>query len=161
MIRRFESADADFILNLVNTPGWLNNIGDKNIQTHGQALAYLENGPLKSYSINGFGLYLVMLKDTCTSIGMCGFIKREELPFPDLGFAFLPEHVGHGFAEESARKLLENATDDLNSKTLLAITKPENKRSSTLLSKLGFLKTGNHFPPALPREILDLYQLAL
>jgi hypothetical protein len=43
-------------LELLNSPGWIEFIGDRNIKTDEQARTYLENGPLKSYEQNGFGL---------------------------------------------------------------------------------------------------------
>ncbi|MGB5850101.1 MAG: hypothetical protein WBH40_16555, partial [Ignavibacteriaceae bacterium] len=48
--------DAEFILTLLNTPAWLEYIGDKNVRTIEDAVNYLENGPIKSYKENGFGL---------------------------------------------------------------------------------------------------------
>ena len=50
--------DTKFIIELVNSPGWLEYIGDRNIKTEEQAKAYLQNGPLVSYKVHGFGLSL-------------------------------------------------------------------------------------------------------
>ena len=55
-LRPFTNADAGFIVELVNTPGWLEFIGDRNIHTEEDAINYLQNGPIKSYQQNGFGL---------------------------------------------------------------------------------------------------------
>ena len=101
-IRQLTLADAPFIVELVNTPGWLRFIGERNIKTSEQAENYLKNGPMASYAQNGFGLYGVELKSEKTPIGMCGLIKRETLPDPDIGFAILPEFTGSGFAFEAA-----------------------------------------------------------
>jgi len=63
VLRQFELTDAKFIVELVNTPGWLEFIGDRNIRTEDAAISYLQNGPLKSYKESGFGLSMVELKD--------------------------------------------------------------------------------------------------
>ena len=68
---------------------------------------------------------------------MCGLIKREQLDQPDLGFAFLPEYTGKGYAQESAESVIESARL-MQLPTILAITLPENKPSVNLLQKLGF-----------------------
>ena len=75
----FHTDDAAFIVKLVNTPGWLQYIGDRNVKSLDDAHRYLENGPLKSYQQWGFGLYRVALKQSGTAIGMCGllFYRKE------------------------------------------------------------------------------------
>lgn len=144
-LREFITADAAFILELVNSPGWLQFIGDRNIKTTGQAIAYLENGPIKSYRDNGFGLALVETKDHKISIGMCGIIKRDNLDNPDIGFAFLPGFTGKGYAFEIASATLTYASGQLKLPTIYAITVPYNIRSISLLEKIGmtFIKKIN------------------
>lgn len=89
-IRKLKLEDAVFILKLVNTPPWLAFIGDKNVKTIDDARNYLEMGPLASYRANGFGLWLVELKEANASIGICGLINRDALEAIDIGFAILP-----------------------------------------------------------------------
>lgn len=155
-LREFTVGDSAFILELVNSPGWLKFIGDRNILTEKQAENYLVNGPMKSYADFGFGLCLVELKDPATPIGMCGILKRADLEHPDIGFAFLPKFTGNGYAYEIAAATLDNAVNVLNQKTILAITVPENKSSIRLLEKIGmrFIKPIN-FPNQ--KEELLLY----
>jgi hypothetical protein len=50
-LREFNSGDTVFIISLLNSEGWLKFIGDRSVRTPEQAKAYLENGPLKSYSV--------------------------------------------------------------------------------------------------------------
>ncbi|MEO7988139.1 MAG: GNAT family N-acetyltransferase [Chryseolinea sp.] len=142
-LRQLELTDAQFIVELVNTPGWLRFIGDRNIKTNEDAIRYLQNGPLKSYKENGFGLLLVELKSDQISIGTCGILKRDSLENPDIGFAFLPEFTGKGYAFEVAHATLTYAKDELKLETIYAITIPSNIKSIQLLKKmgLGFVKT--------------------
>src|SRR5215216_2840177 len=92
ILRRLTLDDARFILTLLNEPSFLRYIGDKKVRNLEDARQYMLNGPVASYEQNGFGLYLVELKESHTPIGMCGLVKREELPDPDIGFAFLPDY---------------------------------------------------------------------
>ncbi|WED25621.1 GNAT family N-acetyltransferase [Vibrio sp. DW001] len=142
IIRQFNLDDADFIVRLLNNESFIRYIADKNIRTHADAMNYLTTGPISSYQTHGFGLNLVQLKGTKTPIGMCGLLKRESLVFPDLGYAFLPEFCGKGYASEAAESVLteEMATHSLN--TVLAVTLPDNVNSNRLLKRIGFNLTG-------------------
>ena len=137
-LRQFTVDDAQFILKLLNEPSFLRYIGDKKVRNLEDARQYILNGPVASYERNGFGLYLVELKESYTPIGMCGFLKREELPDPDIGFAFMPEFWGKGFAFEAAAALLQDGRERLRLQRILAITSLDNDASVKLLERLGF-----------------------
>ena len=133
----FTSKDALFIIELLNSEGWLKYIGQRNVKTEEDAIRYLENGPIKSYAENGFGLYRVALKEGQESIGMCGIIKRADLEHPDIGFAFLPQFTGKGYALEIAQATVDYAMKILKMKELLGITTIDNTRSIKLLECIG------------------------
>ncbi len=136
-LRHLTLDDAPFVLELVNDPSWIQFIGDRGIRTQAQAEDYLQNGPMASYAENGFGLYLVQRKEDNAKLGMCGLVKRPSLPHVDIGFAFLPQFTGQGYAFEAATAVLHHAHHDLNLSPIVAITAPDNHRSIKLLQKLG------------------------
>ncbi len=78
------------------------------------------------------------MKETGTPIGICGFVKRDSLPDADIGFAFLPQFCGKGYALESAKAVMKYGRDVLNLKRVLAITSQDNESSGRLLEKIGF-----------------------
>ena len=143
ILRHFNPNDAPFILALLNEPSFLRYIGDKKVRTLEDARQYILNGPLATYERHGFGLYQVELKDSHTPVGMCGLLKREELPHPDIGFAFLPDFWNKGFAFEAAAAVLNDASERLQLKRILAIVNPDNEASIRLLQKLGLSFEGN------------------
>jgi RimJ/RimL family protein N-acetyltransferase len=153
-LRHFERTDAPFIIELLNSPGWLQYIGDRNVKTEDQAIQYLQNGPMKSYEVNGFGLSLVERKDDEQAIGMCGIIKREGLDHPDIGFAFLPPFEGKGYAYEIAAATLQYAKEQLGISKVTAITLPINTRSIRLLEKIGLHLTGTTRLPNSEEDLL-------
>lgn len=159
-LRLLAEEDATFIVELVNTPGWLAYIGDKKIHTTEQAIQYLQQGPLKSYKNHGFGLWLVELKNTTTPIGICGFLKRDYLPAPDIGFAFLPVYSGKGYAFEIASAVLRYANESLEIPVVQAITLPDNGRSIRLLERIGLNYSQDVRVPGDP-TVLKLYQKGL
>ena len=138
ILRHFNTDDAPFILTLLNEPAFLRYIGDKKVRTLDDARQYILNGPRASYERHGFGLCQVELKHTHAPIGMCGLLKRDELPDPDIGFAFLPDYRNKGFAFEAAAAVLKDARERLKLNRILAIVNPDNDASIKLLQKLGF-----------------------
>ena len=102
------------------------------------ANSYILNGPVASYAKNGFGLYLVKLKETNESIGMCGLIQRDALEDVDIGYAFLPRFWSKGYAVESALAVKEYAGNVIGLNHIVAITDPENEGSIRVLEKIGF-----------------------
>ena len=137
ILREFNTTDAEFILQLLNTPTWQKFIGDKNVHSIEDARHYLINGPLKSYRENGFGLWLVLLKDGNKSIGMCGLVKRDYLMDVDIGFALIPDYEGLGYGFEMANATMVHSRNILKIKSVVAITDANNSSSIKLLNKLG------------------------
>ncbi|PKL97108.1 MAG: GNAT family N-acetyltransferase [Gammaproteobacteria bacterium HGW-Gammaproteobacteria-7] len=137
-IRRFVPGDAGFILRLLNERSFIDNIADRQVRSLADAERYLRDGPMASYAAHGHGLNCVELRESGEPIGMCGILKRDTLPHPDLGYALLPEHTGQGYAREAAAAVMQHATDELGIRRLLAIVNADNSRSIRLLGQLGF-----------------------
>jgi [ribosomal protein S5]-alanine N-acetyltransferase len=135
-LRELTLGDDAFILRLLNEEGFLRYIGDKGVRTLADAREYLGKGPIDSYRRNGFGLYLVSLRNG-EPIGMCGLVKRESLADVDVGFAFLSAHWSNGYAAESAAAVLAYGKEHLGLKRIVAITAPDNTGSIAVLTKVG------------------------
>jgi RimJ/RimL family protein N-acetyltransferase len=136
-LRWLSTDDAEFILDLLNEPSFLQFIGDKGVRTIDDARDYILNGPVDMYNRLGFGLYLTELKDGGVAIGICGLIKRDALEDVDIGFAFLPKFWGRGYAYESAAAVMAYGKTVLGLNRIVAITSPDNYASGRLLEKLG------------------------
>ena len=139
-IRHMTVADAAFMLRLLNEPSWLRFIGDRGVKTLADAQSYILNGPVEMVRRLGFGFYIVELKDQVGSagpVGICGLAKRPYLADVDIGFAFLPEFWGQGYAFEAAAAVLDLAHTRLGLRRVLATVRPGNQSSIKLLEKLG------------------------
>lgn len=137
VLRRLRLEDAPFILVLLNDPDWLRFIGDRGVRTLEDAEKYIRTGPIESYARHGFGLFLTELKADGTPIGLCGLLKRDVLEDVDVGYAFLPDFRGNGYAFEAAAAALRFGKETIGLKRVAAITNPENARSIRVLEKLG------------------------
>jgi RimJ/RimL family protein N-acetyltransferase len=137
ILRPLEKRDAAFILALLTDPSFIQNIGDRGVHDLAQAEGYIaktQDGYLK----NGYGMALVEKKDTGEAIGISGLVRRETLPEPDIGFAFLPQFWRMGYALESGFAVMDFAKNQLALPGLLAITSPGNQGSQRVLEKMGF-----------------------
>ena len=137
LIREFNADDVAFIVTLLNNPTWLRFIGDRGVYNIDDAKNYLQNGPMESYRVNGFGLSMVELIEEKIPVGMCGLIKRESLDDIDIGFAILPQYAGKGYGYEAAAATMAFAKTTLKLKRVVAITDTDNTYSISLLKKMG------------------------
>ncbi len=136
-LRKLNKGDAEFALRLLNTEGWLKYIGDRGVRTMNDAEEYIRSRVLAHYEQYGFGPYGVSLSGSEELVGFSGLFRRDFLEFPDIGFAFLPEHCGKGYAFESSEAVLREARDNMKLRKLLAFAMKDNFRSAKLLEKLG------------------------
>ncbi|MCL6265373.1 GNAT family N-acetyltransferase [Flagellimonas myxillae] len=154
VIREANPKDYQFIIELLNSPNWITFIGDRGVKTEKQALGYIKNSLVSSYTKHGFGLYIMVLKESKTPIGLCGFLQRDYLDYPDIGFATLPGFEGHGYTFEACKTLMMHANENLNLECILGITTPANIKSRNLLSKIGLQEIGTIKPPGKREELL-------
>jgi RimJ/RimL family protein N-acetyltransferase len=136
-LRKLSESDAGFILELLNEPSFLHNIGDKGVRNNDDAIQYILTGPIDSYERHGFGQWLVELKDSGVPIGMCGLMKKDALPDVDIGFAFLPRFWSKGYAVEVASAVMAYGSRELGLRRIVAVVNPDNEGSIRVLEKIG------------------------
>jgi len=149
--------DAQFVIDILNSRGWLDNIGDRKVRTISDAETYLNTKVLPDYENTGFGMYLIEGKDDGRYIGMSGLVDRPGLDGIDIGFALLPDEMKKGLAYEASLPLIPHAKEH-GIKLLKAITLPSNQPSRNLLEKLGF-KFVKEFYMKDDDDLLCLYQM--
>ena len=137
VIRLLDIKDSDFIFDLYNQPSFKQLIGDKGINTLEDAKHLIENYN-HSFLQSGYAMLAVEHKQDQSLLGINGLLLREQFEYPDIGFAFLPQFWGMGFATESSQAIIALAKAREHKK-LLAFTSTFNKPSQRLLSQLGFL----------------------
>lgn len=154
-LRQLADEDAPFILELLNEPSFIRNIGDRGVRTLDDARGYIRNGPAPSYAQHGFGLWLVELREGAAPIGICGLLKRDVLDDVDIGFAYLPAFQSKGYGFEAARAVLDYARDVLRLPRIVAIVNADNDASARLLEKLGmsFERMVQPFPQEPPLRL--------
>jgi [ribosomal protein S5]-alanine N-acetyltransferase len=137
ILKPFADTDAAFLLQLLNTPKWLQYIGDRNVHTEEEAAAYINERMAPQLKRLGYGNNLVIRKEDNALMGACGLYERPGLPMMDIGFAFLPAFEEKGYGYEAASHLLQVAKNKYGLQKVCAITIKENITSQKLLNKLG------------------------
>ena len=128
-------SDAEFVLAMLNDPGWLANIGDRGVRTLEQARAYIAD------RFAGKAWWVVRDAGSGEPLGLCGVVPtRPGMEVPDIGYAFLARHAGQGYATEAAQVVLDHARGPLGYSRLAAITTLANTPSQRVLEKLGFVR---------------------
>ena len=149
--------DASFLIELMNTPKWIQHIGDRNVRTLAAAKDYIRTKMQPQLEKLGYANYTVIRKADNSKLGTCGLFDREGLDGVDIGFAFLPEHEGKGYAFEASNKLLNAAFEEFGLTTINAITTKDNFSSQKLLEKLGLEQKGTIKLPDDTEELLLYY----
>jgi len=136
LIQPTSEEDAAFILKLLNTPKWIQYIGDRKVHSVEEAKVYIKERMLPQLEKLGYSNYTVIRKSDGEKLGTCGLYDRDGLKGIDIGFAFLSQFEKKGYAFESVSKLLDVAIRDFKLKEINAITTKDNIASQKLLTKI-------------------------
>jgi [ribosomal protein S5]-alanine N-acetyltransferase len=123
--------DAAFILELLNTEGWLKFIGNWHVGDLSAARTFIRC-LLEDSSVS---YQVFRQKDTQEKMGVVTLKKRGFLPHKDIGYGILPAFIRQGYAYEAVSNVLNAMTG--KEEKILAITLKDNLPSVALLEKLG------------------------
>ncbi|HRG20042.1 MAG TPA: GNAT family N-acetyltransferase [Saprospiraceae bacterium] len=131
---------------------------DSNAEVH----RYLGNQPVKSieeiirvvdyiqqqYRDFGIGRWVVADKETGNFMGWAGLkwiteAINDQLHYYDLGYRFMPQFCGCGYATEAGNAWVKYATNELRQEKIYAMTHSQNLASQNVLGKLGFATKQN------------------
>ena len=97
----------------------------------------------KAYSIQYWPVFEL---GTDRFAGCCGLrpYKSSENIY-EIGFHLVPEYWGKGYGKEAAEAMIKYAFEELRAEKLFAGHNPANTASARLLTKLGFIYTGDEY----------------
>lgn len=91
---------------------------------------------------HGFSLWPVELHTTGEVIGLTGLQHLADGPEIEVGYRFLRDHWGNGYATEAATAALRFGFDELELEQIVAVTMPTNEGSRRVLEKCGLAFVG-------------------
>ncbi|MDR6406517.1 MULTISPECIES: GNAT family N-acetyltransferase [Chryseobacterium] len=151
ILRKFEESDTERMFLLDSNPEVMKYIGIPPVSDISESENIIKM-IRQQYTDNGVGRLAVIEKKSGLLIGWSGLkLLTQEINgynnVYDLGYRFLPEYWGRGYAFESAKASLEFGFNDLKTDTIYAHAHSENEGSNYILRKLGFEKTGEFTEP--------------
>lgn len=146
MLRKLTNEDLDNIFLLDSNPEVMKYVGVPPTTEKGESARMLEN-IINQYQNNGTGRLAVIEKVTSQFIGWSGIklLTEEVNGFKnvyELGYRFLPEFWGKGYATESALASLDLGFNQLNADKIYAYADVQHQSSNHILTKLGFENKG-------------------
>ena len=96
----------------------------------------------------GWGFWAVELRAEQRFIGFVGLNTPADLPFSpcvEIGWRLARDTWGKGYASEAARASLDFAFDTLDLEEVVAFTPVQNRRSRTVMQRLGMTDSGQNF----------------
>jgi RimJ/RimL family protein N-acetyltransferase len=97
-----------------------------------------------SWTLNGFGMFSVIEKDTGLWVGRVGPWMPEGWPGTEVGWGLHPRAWGKGYAVEAAEAAIDFAVDELGWTRIVHCIDPDNEGSRKVAERVGsrFLETG-------------------
>lgn len=148
ILREAVPSDAAAVFRYQSDPDVMRYTGEPPWQTLEETEQRLASYP--DFETYGYGRWQVFEKhlgDNAQSIGFAGlkFLAAEGpggCDEVDLGFRFLPDRWGRGYATECGRDLIRFGFEDLLLAEIVAYALPANDASRHVLLKLGFVDDG-------------------
>lgn len=142
LFRLFRMEDAALIYTLNLDPEVTRFTHDP-IKDIEQAAEVLEKTILPQYALYNHGRWAVHIKITGEFIGWCGLKYRAELNEIDLGYRFMKQFWGKGYATEAADASIRYGFEKLNLNRIVGRAELGNTGSIRVLEKCGMTYIGN------------------
>lgn len=136
-LRKLDADDAESIYRLNQHPDIFRFTTDPPFENIEAAREFLIN--YDPYSKTGFGRWAVELKSTGEFLGWCGLKFIPEENEVDVGYRFLPEHWGKGFAVETATACCKWGFEVKKLDRIVARIHKENIRSIRVAEKMNMV----------------------
>lgn len=136
ILREFTILDSQGLLELNADPKVLEYTGDSPFSSITESEHFIRR--YNAYKVTGYGRWAVIRKSDTQFLGWCGLKYHPDQNYTDLGFRLLRKFWNQGFATEASRGVIEYAFTTLGLTTLVARVELNNKKSISVLKKLGF-----------------------
>lgn len=155
--REFTPEDAPLIYKLNSDPEVVKYVHELPVTHLTTALANIETNILPQYAKYGYGRWAVYLKDSQDFIGWCGLKYRPERSETDLGYRFIRQYWGKGYATEAAKAVIRFGFSQLNLTRIAAMAHIENGASLQVLENCGMQFIGYEEVDSCPVKTFELF----
>ena len=140
-LRALSGDDAEAFYRLNSDPEVMRFTGEAPMRSIEEAREAIASYP--DFDKIGYGRWGCVMKGEETIFGFCGLKYLEELDAVDVGFRFLPQYWGKGFATEACHASVQFGFEVLGLEDIIALVLPENLASIRVLEKVGMKPEGD------------------
>jgi [ribosomal protein S5]-alanine N-acetyltransferase len=141
-LRQFTIDDAPLMMQL-NTPNVLKYIGDAPSKDLDAAKKIITDIIIPQYELYKLGRFAVHVKEDNRFVGWCGLKYLKEENEIDLGYRFMENEWGKGFATETATACLQFGFEQRNLEKIIGRAHIDNIASQNVLQKVGMVYDKN------------------
>ena len=160
LLRPFTLDDAEAYWPLVNLPDVLRFTGEEPKPSLDAVREVIRTRPLNDYKVHGYGRMACIEKSAGRLVGFSGLKFVDDLQETDVGYRFLPDCWGKGYATESGRALMAHVREAFGIQRIIGLVQPANGASARVLEKLGLVHERT-FDPGAGHGLLKLYATPL
>ena len=110
-----------------------------NVKSEQETLNWIDDA-IKSYEVNIFGPWAVLLKNTKDFIGYCGLYLQKDIDSVDeieLLYGYKKQYWNMGYATESAQKIYKYVKTKFKMNRIITLIEIGNEQSENVVQKLG------------------------
>ncbi|MBV8635457.1 MAG: GNAT family N-acetyltransferase [Burkholderiaceae bacterium] len=139
ILRRFTPDDAEAYLPLVSDPEVNRYTAQDLVETVEQARQILLDYPIRDYETIGYGRMACIEKSSGRLVGFSGMKYLANLQETDIGYRFVRDAWGKGYATESASVLMQQCMQEFGLRRVIGLAYRQNTGSTKVLQKLGLV----------------------
>jgi RimJ/RimL family protein N-acetyltransferase len=109
------------------------------VKSEQETLNWLDDA-IKSYEVNIFGPWAVLLKNTKDFIGYCGLYLQKDIDSVDeieLLFGYKKQYWNMGYATESVQKIYRYVKTEFKMNRIISLIEIGNEKSENVVQKIG------------------------
>ncbi len=136
-VRRLDEGDLDAMFDVYGDEATMAPLGDDRVLDRGTCEDWIQK-TLGNYDRYGYGMSVVVLRETGAIIGFCGIVHPGGQGEPEIKYALHADHWGRGYGTEAVIGMLRHGADSLGISRTIATAHPDNLASQHVLRKAGF-----------------------
>lgn len=134
-LREWQEGDWEALRRMHNDPEVMRYLGGELLTD--EQIQDIERRMIVCYAEHGYCYWLVEVKDTGESVGLCGVQYKADEDYYDFGWRLAREHWNHGYISEAARAVKQHMFETIRIPKLTSTARRENIPSINVMKKMG------------------------
>ncbi len=134
-LRHFELNDADWLIAMDTDPKVMKHLGG--VISEEQVRAYIPRVIENYKKYPGMGAFATVLKTTEETIGWSSIKPLPRTEYIEIGWRYLPNYWGKGYATETAKAMLDYGFENFDMDVIISVADDDNYGSTGAMKKAG------------------------